>query len=157
MDALVFSLIAWITANTGLAAHEPPRIVLLPKDQLSHLFRSPDRLNRLPQASSLENQSDAHRAFGVQAFYLRDKATVYLPQTWRLSEIRDQGILLHELVHHVQRFNKVKPPCPAALERQAYDLQAAWLREQGVADPYEMIGTDEFTVAILTACMPPDG
>jgi hypothetical protein len=76
---------------------------------------------------------------------------------WNLAALRDRSILLHELVHHVQRFNKVTPPCPAALERQAYDLQARWLREQGVADPYGLMGTDEFTVVILTACMPPDG
>jgi hypothetical protein len=50
------------------------------------------------------------------------------------------------VVHHVQRFNKVVPVCSAALERQAYELQATWLREQGVAEPYKLIGTDEFTV-----------
>ena len=27
-------------------------------------------------------------------------------------------------------------PCMAAYERQAYDLQIKWLREQGIDDPY---------------------
>jgi hypothetical protein len=46
----------------------------------------------------------------------------------------------------------VKVRCTAAYERQAYDLQIAWLREQGIADPYKVIGTDEFTIRLMSAC-----
>src|SRR5690606_16631979 len=91
----------------------------------------------------------------VLAFYVRNSSTIYLPATWRAESLRDQGILVHELVHHVQRFNKLRPDCPGALERQAYVLQAAWLAEQGVEDPYKMTGMDLFTILILTACAPP--
>lgn len=68
--------------------------------------------------------------------------------------LRDQSILVHELVHHLQHANKVNVPCPAALERQAYHLQVLWLREQGVVDPYELMGTDEFSVRVYSMCPP---
>jgi hypothetical protein len=157
VDTLARTLLAWIAAKTGLAAPEPPRIAFVPENQMRHLFDAAAGPDQQPQADVPANQGagGAHRTSSVLAFYLHATATVYLPETWRTGGLRDQSILLHELVHHVERLNKVVAACPAALERQAYGLQATWLREQGVAEPYELIGTDEFTVALLSACMPP--
>jgi hypothetical protein len=59
---------------------------------------------------------------------------------------------LHEVVHNVQRENNVQAPCEAALERQAYDPQMKWLREQGVDDPYAVIGTNELTIYMASTC-----
>jgi hypothetical protein len=155
---LTLTLIAWIVSKAGLTAPEPPQISFVPEHQMTHLFDAAAHPDQLPQADVPANQGagGAHPVSRVLALYLRATATVYLPETWRPGGLRDQSILLHELVHHMQRFNKVVPVCPAALERQAYDLQAAWLREQGVAEPYKLIGTDEFTVLMRSACIPPD-
>lgn len=158
VDTLTLTLLHWIVAKTGLTAPEPPRVSFVPEYQMTHLFDAASNRDRKPQADvpAIQGEGGAHPAFRVQALYLRATATVYLPETWRPGGLRDQSILLHELVHHVQRFNKVVPVCPAALERQAYELQATWLREQGAAEPYKLIGTDEFTVLMRTACIPPD-
>ena len=158
MDTLIVALIAWIVARTELVAPNPPRIVFVPKHQINELYRGVTNGEREPQTifSNFRGARNPSDAVGVQALYVRADATIYLQQNWRPVGLRNQSILLHELVHHVQRFNHVKGPCPASLERRAYDLQAAWLREQGVADPYELMGPDQFTVAILTACMPDD-
>jgi hypothetical protein len=43
-------------------------------------------------------------------------------------------------------------PCLAALERQAYDLQIKWLREQGVDDPYNVIKTNELGIYMVSVC-----
>jgi len=126
MDPLVVTLLAWVVAHTGLAAPDLPRIV---RDQIV----------------TVKNEN-------VQAFYLHAAATIHLPGTWRPDQLRDQSILLHELVHHVQWFNRISAACVSAYERQAYDLQIRWLREHGVADPYKLIRTDEFTVIIFSAC-----
>ena len=40
----------------------------------------------------------------------------------------------------------------AAYERQAYDLQIKWLREQGVDDPYALIGINELGIYMLSVC-----
>jgi hypothetical protein len=127
LDPLVATLLTWIVAQTGLAA----------PDVVPH---------------TAVDQSPIAKTENVQAFYLRATATIYLPENWRPDGLRNQSILLHELVHHVQLFNSVGMPCDRALERQAYDLQVKWLREQGVADPYKLIGTDEFTVIIFSMC-----
>jgi hypothetical protein len=158
VGTLTLTLLAWIVAKTGLTEPEPPPVSFAPEHQMTHLFDAAAYRDRQPQADVPANQGagGVHSGFRVQAFYVHATATVYLPETWRPGGLRDQSVLLHELVHHVQRFNKVVPVCPAALERQAYELQATWLREQGVAEPYKLIGTDEFTVLMRSACMPPD-
>jgi hypothetical protein len=159
MDALVLSLVAWIAASTGLIVSEPPRIAFVPVRHFQQQFHSGEGAQAKPEAT-MPNHQKTHateKFFSVQGFYLRATATVYLPETWQLTALRDQSTLLHELVHHAQRLNKVGAACPGQLERQAYDLQVAWLREQGVAQPFDLIGIDEFTMLMLTACLPPDG
>jgi hypothetical protein len=157
MDALVLSMIVWITASTGLIVSEPPRIAFVRDSHFQQQFHS-DGAQAKPEATTPNHQKPAtEKFFSVQGFYLRATATVYLPETWQLAALRDQSTLLHELVHHAQRLNKVGVACPGQLERQAYDLQVAWLREQGVAQPFDLIGIDEFTMLMLTACLPPDG
>jgi hypothetical protein len=159
MDALVLSMIAWITASTGLTVSEPPRIALVRNSHFQQQFHS-EGAHPKPEATTpnrQKNHAATEKFFSVQGFYLRANATVYLPETWQLAALRDQSTLLHELVHHAQRLNKVGVDCPGQLERQAYDLQVAWLREQAVAQPFDLIGIDEFTMLMLTACLPPDG
>ena len=43
-------------------------------------------------------------------------------------------------------------PCTAAHERLAYDLQIKWLREQGVDDPYALIGINELGIYMVSVC-----
>lgn len=158
IDALVLSMLAWITTSTGLTVSEPPRIAFAPDSHFQQQLHS-EAAQATPEATTPNNQKTlaTEKFFSVQGFYLRATATVYLPETWQLAALRDQSTLLHELVHHAQRLNKVGVACPGQLERQAYDLQVEWLREQGVAQPFDLIGIDEFTMLILTACPPSDG
>lgn len=142
MDALAIALSAWIAAKAGWVAPDPPRIVLLPQQNLVEKY---------------QRAGAANSDFRLQAFYLHfPEPAIYLPDTWHPHDLRGRGVLVHELVHHAQRFNEVRVPCPAALERQAFEMQAGWLREHGVTKPYELIGTDEFTVHILYACQTED-
>lgn len=43
----------------------------------------------------------------------------------------DEHVLLHELVHHVQLYNGAEFACGAAREREAYELQLAYVEETG--------------------------
>ncbi len=88
----------------------------------------------------------------LQALYNFSERTIYLPQGWQPNDLRQRSALLHELVHHVQRFNDIALPCPAAYERQAYQLQILWLREQGVTRPYELIKTNELSINAVSVC-----
>lgn len=158
MDALIVALIAWIAVRTELSAPHPPRIVFVPRHEMNEIYRGTSNGEREPQTifSSFPVARNPRNPAGVQALYVRADATIYLRKNWRPVGLRNQSILLHELVHHVQNFNHMSQSCPGALEKRAYDLQAAWLREHGAADPYELMGPDQFTVAILTSCMPDD-
>ena len=137
MDTLVATLAAWIVANTKLAAPpHPPQVLLVPEHKIVELYYR----GRAPNPY-----------FRLEAFYSPFNATIYLRDTWR-PDIVGKSVLLHEIGHNLQRFNRVSFHCRAAAERQAYDWQFTWLREQGVTDPYVVMGIDEFTIRIAFAC-----
>jgi len=135
MNSLIAIYIAWIVAQTGLLAPDHPPINFVSTTELARRFGSPEN-------SGLE----------LQALYNHSEGAIYLPQQWLPNDLRQKSALLHELVHHVQRFNKVELPCIAAYERQAYDLQIKWLREQGVDDPYDLIKTNELSIYMVSVC-----
>jgi hypothetical protein len=135
LEVLITTYLAWIIAQTGWSATDCPPI---------H-FVAPSELIRL--SGSSENN-----ALEVQALYSLSEGSIYLPQEWLPNDLRQKSALLHELVHHAQRSNKIEQPCIAAYERQAYDLQIKWLREQGVDDPYDLIKTNELSIYMVSAC-----
>lgn len=114
----------------------PPTVVLLSAEQMTELAYGPD----CPVTE------------GVYAIYDGSTAAVYLRADWDAADLRSRACLLHELVHHVQYFNQVPARCAAERERLAYDLTLKWLREQGVADPYQLLDIDEFTITLLSTC-----
>jgi hypothetical protein len=73
---------------------------------------------------------------------LRSQAGAYFPLTGAIELAPDldlagaygQSFLLHELVHAAQYASGADrtAPCPAALEAEAYRVQAAFLRENGL-------------------------
>lgn len=63
---------------------------------------------------------------------------VHLVGAWSESRTRDVGILLHELVHHVQFLNRTWE-CPNASEWQAYKLHETWLAQQGIAAEFDWL------------------
>jgi hypothetical protein len=137
MDILVATFIAWIVAKTGLPAPQPPQVLFLPPEKLVERAYGPN----------------GHRDLDLQALYDHASTTVYLPVNWRSNDLRQSSALLHELVHHVQWANNhMEGQCRGQLERQAYDLQIMWLREQGVANPHDVIGVDEFTIFLISRC-----
>ena len=135
MNSLIAVYIAWIASQTGLAVAGRPAIHFVTPAEIATRYGA-------PESNGLE----------YQALYSREEGTIYLPNDWHSDNLRNRSALLHELVHHVQRENDVQAPCTAALERQAYDLQVKWLREQGVDDPYGLIGTNELTIYMLSVC-----
>jgi len=42
--------------------------------------------------------------------------------------------------------------CPEEYEAQAYQLQIEWLREQGIQDPYKLLGLTELAIDSLSQC-----
>ena len=73
---------------------------------------------------------------------LRSQSGAFFPETGRIALAPDldmttaygQSYLLHELVHAAQIAAGVTPPCPAALEAEAYGVQARFLMAAGLRD-----------------------
>ncbi len=140
MEVLIATLAGWIAIQTGLAVVEPPHIEKVTPITMSE------------------------RAFGpgiapsplLRALYSQPAGTVYLRKNWDASNLRDQSELLHELIHHFQNVHNLKYGCGAEREKLAYDLQIKWLREQGVADPYEYLEINAFFVVMASVCRDAD-
>jgi hypothetical protein len=126
------SLTAWIVAQTGWPLGTAPAIRYVARDEMQKVFGR-----------------GATSGLNVEALHSNKEHVVYLLQTWRADNLRDRSILLHEIVHHLQYLNHMKALCPAEEERQAYDLQIKWLREQGVHDPLALIGINSLFLNLL--------
>lgn len=135
MDILIATYLAWIIAQTGLSPPVHPPIHFVKLSETSRRHGSPE-----------------NSAWELQALYSRSEGSIYLPEGWLPVDLRQKSTLLHELVHHVQLSNNIVLPCVAAYERQAYDLQIRWLREQGVDDPYELIKINELGIYMVSTC-----
>jgi hypothetical protein len=135
LNSLVAIYIAWIVAQTGLSSPDHPPIHFATPAEMAMRYDSPEN-------SRLD----------LQGLYDRAEGAIYLPRQWAPDDLRQKSALLHELVHHVQKSNNMDLPCVAAYERQAYDLQIKWLREQGVEDPYALIGINELGIYMVSVC-----
>jgi hypothetical protein len=128
-------LVAWIVAQTHWAFHAIPAIRLIPTQKIQKLYAAEDPMS-----------------FRIEAFYSKNDRTIYLPDSWNPNALRDRSILLHELVHHLQYLNNVKVTCEFEHDFQAFKLQAAWLSEQGVEYPLDLMGVDLRYVLVLSHC-----
>jgi hypothetical protein len=136
VDQLVVVLLAWISTHTGLVAPPPLAVHFAPHRELSRKFYGDADWPARP----------------LQGVYERSNRTIYLRAEAEKGDLRAVSVLLHELTHHVQRSNRLSLPCPQAYERQAFELQLLWLRQQGTDDPYRVVGASELTILQLTAC-----
>lgn len=81
---------------------------------------------------------------------MRSQAGAYMPDTGRIALAPDldltgafgQSYLLHELVHAAQYAAgaQTRVACPAALEAEAYTVQADFLRQRGLGQDAVLIG-----------------
>ena len=90
--------------------------------------------------------------FHVEGLYSLEDHSIYLPEGWRGDDLRDRSVLLHELIHHLQYLNKIKAVCRAQDDWQALELQLAWLREQGVEDPVDLLDLNPLYILMLRQC-----
>lgn len=86
----------------------------------------------------------------LKGVYDEQTEQICLAQPWEASRARDVGVLLHELVHHVQ-FQSKYWPCPKRAEWEAYKLQEAWLIENGVRPDFNWLG-----ILMSSNCSPRD-
>jgi len=112
-------LVRWISQRSDYPSvlATAPRLVFLPPDAIRHGFGR----------SSMGYSKDTT---GVRA--AQSDGAIYLPDTFTLG--RDDFMLLHELVHHLQDESGRKFECLAEREREAYRLQSRFVEETQTGD-----------------------
>jgi hypothetical protein len=110
----VRELVHWISQHSDYpsALATAPRLVFLPPDTIRHGFGR----------SSMGYSKDTRAVRAAQS-----DGAIYLPDTFTLG--RDDFMLLHELVHHLQDESGRKFECLAEREREAYRLQTRFVEE----------------------------
>ncbi len=136
-DALKIALIEWIGANSDY--------------DVSAILADPPDVNFCEHGSTLVYQGKAiHFGDRLNGVYDETTEQICLAKPWNASNTKHRGVLLHELVHHVQ-YQSRKWTCAKATEWEAYKLQEAWLLENG-AQP----GFNWTYILMVSSCTPRD-
>ena len=139
MDALLTAIVTWLSLNFGL----PPDYDL-------------PRVARLPSAEIVEiryRDVEPSKRREVVAVYLDATETILLSDGWTGKAPADLSVIVHEMVHHLQKRARMRFECSAAREKQAYEAQHAWLRLFGRSLETEF-DIDPATLKLATTCMP---
>ncbi len=133
------NMIEWISANSEILPYDRPDIEFVSAEWMAA---------RVGQKGTMVTP---------EALYALGTHTLYLSNTWSPSDLRDQSILLHELVHHLQSKNEIPVSCVAQYNGLAYKLQIAWLREHEIPKPFDLLGIGPLDMFVQSLCPDPWG
>ena len=148
--ALLRAIVIWLADNFGL-----PR-----SDDLPEVKReTASRIMALHYNGSLSDGPQFLRGAPadlrpVIATYDSLSRTIYLPEDWAGRTPAEFSILVHEMVHHLQRLARGKQECAEASETLAFDAQDKWLRLFG-SDLETEFQIDGFTRVVAALCIHP--
>lgn len=83
----------------------------------------------------------------IRGLYDLEKRRIVLTEPWDADDPRDQAVILHELIHHVQWTSR-DWECHGAPEPEAYRLQEQWLAERGIEADF-----DWFSILVRARCL----
>jgi hypothetical protein len=151
-DALLQEISAWLSANFDLpGAAVAPAIKFASGEQLTAIrYGALKPFGQSQSESPLVAEGTLGR--GTVALYVDDSETIFLPLGWKGTSPAEQSILVHEMVHHLQRKAQLKFECPMAREKLAYTAQDRWLERFGTNLETEF-EIDRFTRLVSTACV----
>ena len=141
MDALLTMIVLWLSANFGLPA--PPthaKIEIVPPSEIATKRYGPFH-RVLPDAVGQ-----------IVAVYDGSRDTIMLPTGWTGSTPAELSVVVHEVVHHLQKAANLTYECPGAREELAFAAQEKWLNLFGrsLASDFEI---DPFTLKVRTSCI----
>ena len=144
----------WISAVTGFSVPEIPHIKSATFAEMKHISYDCD--NVVPATKKV--CADTSVGYKTLALYIESSETIYISNDFWWPSKKDQSILLHELVHHMQfanNYQKTTESCGRPdLEAQAYSVQSEWLKTHGMSLEKD-IGIGPLYLYIITTCIPP--
>ena len=153
MDSLLAMIALWLSFNLGLPdITEPPRVEIVSAQAI--LFKRHRATTPQAQQALLEttrNSPSGGKTREAVAIYDEITGTIFLTEGWNSKNPVDVSVLVHEMVHHLQRKGGLRFACPAAREEAAYAAQDQWLRMFGryLFDEFDL---DAFTLKVTTSC-----
>lgn len=136
MKELMFSLLLWIGTNSSL----PSENVTLPQVE----FVSSEEMR------SLFGMEKVCCGAILNGLYQIEDKIIYLHEDWDQYDLLDRSFLLHELVHHHQK--KEGYACREEKEKEAYELQFKYLKENATDNPKEVLHINDIFYIIMTTC-----
>ncbi len=147
MDVLLTVITTWLSVNFGLpAAADHPQVQFVDPTQLFAVHTS-----QLSADEIARMRSDGNTFDDLVAVYDDRSRTIYLPASWSAASPADVSVLVHEMVHHLQRFDDRTFACIEAREKPAYAAQARWLEHLGTSLEQEF-DLDPMSLLFLTKC-----
>ena len=143
LKEILITLLIWISQNSSFEITNPneyplPVITFISQEEIHFIVTKKDLKE--------------NTVFIIQAAYIPENYTIYLPHDLKLDTLLFKSILIHELVHHIQNINDVSYPCDGYIEKDAYNLEMKYLTQNGVEDPYKMISLDPLALMLITQC-----
>jgi hypothetical protein len=153
MEALMTTLVLWLSINFGLpATYDHPKVEFVPPAKMAAVRFRGLASDRQPSVAN-EAGRTAPPEFGQEVYALYDtqRRTIYLHEHWSSRRPADVSVLVHELVHHLQNVADEKFMCPQEREKDAYKAQREWLALFGrtLEQEFEI---DAMTVLVRTNC-----
>ena len=136
MSALLALIVTWLALNFEVPANYiQPQIKFLSNAEIYQTRYGANNPGHWPVTSVYDSLNDS----------------ILLPRDWTAVSPADVSILVHEMVHHLQKKAGLKYGCSEEREAVAYAAQEKWLNQNGT-DLKQEFGFDAFTVKILTTC-----
>ena len=158
MKELILSLMLWISNATGYPVPEPPGLLFLSTSGIKAYAYGCDDIP-IPKGNedicnSREFWDLDESSSSPMALYNHRTKQIILNEDLDIDTIRDQSVVMHELVHHLQNMGgkEFEKECKGDLEKEAYLLQDKWLKETYDVDVWSTIGINELYFIILTNC-----
>ena len=153
MDALLTAIALWLSMNFGLnATYDHPRIDVVPSIEI--VFLRHQAFTAEAQRQVLATYINANPPTGrreVVAIYDDRTSRILLPEGWSGRSAAELSVLVHEMVHHLQKSAGLRYECPAQREKLAYEAQGKWLELFGLSLQSEF-DIDPFTLKVSTSC-----
>jgi hypothetical protein len=150
-SALLTAIAFWISANFEPSANFPfSNVRLVSAQEITFLrygaFASAQQCevaNQEQQTSGVLNRSQA------AAIYDDLNETIFLPDNWKGDRPAELSVLVHEMVHHLQKKTHLNYECNGAREELALKVQKTWLSLFGrdLASEFQI---DPFTLKVAT-------
>lgn len=84
-------------------------------------------------------------------FYEDD--VIYLLDTMDMTTLKNEAYLVHETVHHMQLKSGKKYRCLGDMEKEAYDIQFEYLRQNKIKNPIDESGVGGIGYVLATQCV----